>query len=236
MKKPNQKITLWAAALIAAVILVMAVIVAVTPSQPTQQAAGGPSVVSSTGGAGTGCNVRTGDTSSKPALPGDLRWEAAKGWTWPVSATYGPTQHRNGLGVCFARSPLGAALAMATIYGAGATQDQREVTQLYVSDSAGKTAALAKATSSPSGESSSSSAGPITFSGFITDSFTPDEAHITMVFATSKSSTGYVGLPSTLQWVDGDWKVQVLDDGTGFAGNPTTPAEGSFVSWGSHNG
>ncbi len=64
------------------------------------------------------------------------------------------------------------------------------------------------------------------------DSFNPDEASITLVVATAASTSGYAGLPPlTLQWVDGDWKVKVLDDGSTFVGQAPVPVKGGFVEW-----
>ncbi|MCH6472466.1 hypothetical protein [Sinomonas terrae] len=229
MKKPNQKLTLWAAGLVAAVIVVMAVLVAVTPTQSSPQSSGGSgqAVPETTPSAPAGCSAPTDETSNKPAPPSDLRWEASKGWTWPVSDTYGPTQHRDGLGVCFARSPLGAALAMTTILASFSTSpDLRSVTDQYIVDSPGKTAILAQISAPRTPQA------PLAFAGYKVDSFSSDEAQITVVLKAPGGSDGYIGMPTTLRWADADWKVKLLDNGNFFAGSPTTVAAGSFTSWG----
>lgn len=228
MKKPNQKLTLWAAGLVAAVIVVMAVLVAVTPTQSSPQSSrSGQAEPETTPPPPPGCNAPTGDTSNKPTLPADLRWVASKGWTWPVSHTYGPTQHRDGLGVCFARSPIGAALAMTTILASFSTSsDLRSVTDQYIVDSPGKTAILAQISAPRTPQT------PLAFAGYKVDSFSPDEAQITVVLKAPGGSDGYIGMPTTLRWADADWKVKLLDNGNFFAGSPTTVAAGSFTSWG----
>lgn len=219
----------WISLGVVVVVAILAIIIFVNPAPKTPEPVAGPTD-STTGKPASGCNVPLGDTSSKPAMPKDLRWEAAKGVTWPVSDTYGPTQNTDDYGICFARSPLGAALAMTTFYGLGSTADPKVATEIYVMDSAGKKAALDDPTSGSANDV------PMGFTGFSTDSFTPDEAQITLVFAIAKSPTGYVGLPSTLQWVDGDWKVKLLDDGSTSAGEATFPVAGQFTPWGGSRG
>lgn len=222
----------WISLGIVVIVAILAVIIFVNPAPKTPTPVAEPTT-SATGQAAGGCNVPSGDTSSKPAMPADLRWAAAKGWTWPVSDTYGPTQNKDGYGTCFARSPLGAALTMATIFGQANTQDPKKAMEIYAMDSVGKTAAL----SQPATTSDDiAGVGPIAFAGFSTDSFTPDEAQITLVFAVAGSSTGYVGLPSTLKWVDSDWKLKLLDDGQAFAGVASKPVAGQFTPWEANNG
>ena len=222
-----KKATLWASAVVLVLILGMALIVIFTgPKKEPAPAAGSPAP--STGAATTppaqeGCNVPVGDTSSTPKMPDDLRWEAKDGWTWPVSDTYGPTESEGGFGVCFARSPLGAALMAVTLNTAISTSDFKQAVELYVPDSPGRDYALAQ----PGG----GDAAPISYSGFIVDSFTPDNAQVTIVFSTPDTSTGFTGLPLSFRWIDGDWKQVVLDDGSMFRGQPIEPQRGEFVEW-----
>lgn len=219
----------WISLGIVVVVAILAIIIFVNPAPKDSVPVTEPTATTTETPA-SGCNVPEGDTSSKPAMPKDLRWEAAKGVTWPVSDTYGPTQDRDGYGVCFARSPLGAALAMSTFSGLANTADPKMATEIYAMDSVGKTAAL----DSPTSDSDSDV--PVGFAGFSTDSFTPDEAQITLVFSVSGTSTGYIGFPSTLRWVDGDWKIKLLDDGSTFAGAATYPVAGQFTPWGGRDG
>ncbi|TYC96597.1 hypothetical protein FQ377_13800 [Arthrobacter echini] len=165
-----------------------------------------------------------------PEMPDDLRWEAEAGWTWPVSDTYGPTQDKDGYGVCFARSPLGAALMGVSLIVESNLGSQPEAIELYVMESPGKEV-YRKTLAGEAPETD-----PGVFSGFIVDSFTPDEAQITLVVSVPGSPTGYAGIPETFRWVDGDWKLKVLDDGNLFAGEFVTPSSGDFIAWGDTSG
>jgi hypothetical protein len=215
----------WAAIAVVFIIAVLAFLILVKPA--SQNA---PQAQESTAPATEGCNVPEGDTSSKPAMPEDLRWEARNGWTWPVSDTYGPTQTKDGYGVCFARSPLGAALAAVSMNASANVMDARGAGETYMLDSKGKDVLLGKTPEGPAATT------PVPFSGFIVDSFNKDEAAITLVVSTAASSSGYAGLPLTFQWVDGDWKLKLLDDGSSFVGQPPVPVKGSFVEWVASNG
>ncbi|KQQ96057.1 hypothetical protein ASF72_19170 [Arthrobacter sp. Leaf141] len=210
----------WAAIAVVFIVAVLAFLILTKPA---------PQNVPQTGDTTTkptdGCNVPAGDTSSKPAMPSDLRWEADKGWTWPVSDTYGPTRTKDGYGVCFARSPLGAALTAVSMNSSANVKDARGAGENYLVDSKGKDVLLGKTPQGPAATT------PVPFAGFIVDSFNPDEASITLVVATAASTSGYAGLPLTLQWVDGDWKVKVLDDGSTFVGQAPVPVKGGFVEW-----
>jgi hypothetical protein len=210
----------WAAIAVIFIIAVLAFLILVKPA-PQNAPQAGESTTQPTGA----CNVPEGDTSSKPAMPSDLRWEAEKGWTWPVSDTYGPTDTKDGFPVCFARSPLGAALTAVSMNASANVISARKAVELYTMESKGKDVLLGKTPDEPAATS------PASFAGFIVDSFSEDEAAITLVIETPISTSGYTGLPLTFRWIDGDWKLKVVDDGSMFVGQPPVPVQGGFVEW-----
>lgn len=224
------KTALWGSLAVAFVVAVLLVFLLVTPNKSAEPAAQPEPVTSESAAAQGKCNVPVGDTSSKPVMPKDLRWEAKDGWTWPVSDTYGPTQTKDGFGVCFARSPLGAALAAVTINASGNAINARKAGELYGIPGIGLDLAMKDSPDGPVGGD------PSTYAGFIVDSFTKDETSITTVYATAASSTGYIGFPLTLKWIDGDWKLKTLDDGSSYVGQAPSPAKGAFVEWRGSNG
>lgn len=221
------KVALWASVALVFFVAILLFLILVKPAGTAEP----PTPVAGETTEATGeCDVPEGDTSSKPAMPKDLRWEAENGWTWPVSDTYGPTKTKDGFPACFARSPLGAALTAVSMNAAGNLINARQAGEFYAIDSPGKEVLLGKTPDKAARTT------PATFSGFIVDSFTGDEASITLVVATAASSTGYAGLPLTFRWVDGDWKFKVLDDGSTFVGQPPAPVKGGFVEWSGQNG
>lgn len=220
------KVALWASVALVFLVAILLFLILVKPAGTTP-----PNPIAEETTKATGeCDVPEGDTSSKPAMPKDLRWEADKGWTWPISDTYGPTKTKDGYGVCFARSPLGAALAAVSMNASANLINARKTVELYTMDSKGKEVLLEKTPNEPAATS------PASFAGFVVDSFSKDEAAITLVIATPASSSGYTGLPLTFRWVDGDWKLKVIDDGSMFVGQPPVPVKGGFVEWSGSNG
>jgi len=221
------KVALWASVALVFLIAILLFLILVKPAGTTEP----PNpIAEETTNANGGCDVPEGDTSSKPVMPKDLRWEADKGWTWPVSDTYGPTKTTDGYGVCFARSPLGAALTAVSMNASANLKSAKGAGALYIVDSKGKDVLLGRTPNEPAATS------PASFAGFIVDSFTGDEASITLVIATPISSTGYTGLPMTFRWVDGDWRVKIQDDGSFFVGKPPVVVKGGFVEWSGSNG
>ncbi|MUK02796.1 hypothetical protein GM708_13195 [Vibrio cholerae] len=224
------RITLWSSLAIVFIIAIMAIFLVTNPVDQSDEPPAAQETTAPVDDESGDCDVPAGDTSATPDMPDDLRWEAENGWTWPVSDTYGPTQDENGYGVCFARSPLGAALMGVSLVAEGNTGNQPEAIELYVAESAGKEVYR----KTLAGEAPATT--PESFAGFVVDSFTQEEARITLVVANAGSPTGYVGVPETFRWIDGDWKLQVLDDGRIFQGQPTTPASGDFIAWGEVRG
>lgn len=220
------KAALWASVAVVFVVAILLFLILVKPAGTTPP---NPVAVETTKATGQ-CDVPDGDTSSKPAMPQDLRWEAENGWTWPVSDTYGPTETKDGFPACFARSPLGAALTAVSMNAAGNLVNARQAGEFYGIDSPGKEILLNKTPDKAARTT------PVTFAGFIVDSFTQDEASITLVVATAATSSGYAGLPLTFRWVDGDWKLKILEDGSTFVGQPPVPVKGRFVEWSGQNG
>lgn len=191
---------------------------AAKPAPTTSAAANGP------------CDVKVTDTSSTPKIPSDLTWKTGQeGLTWPVSKSVGPTRTVDGFDACFARSPLGAALAAQTAtYDQYGTHSAAKSLAFYVADSAGKSKTLQiAAKQSDPGVQRASGLNP---AGFSIEAFTKDRVELTLVYSAPSTSTGYFGMPFTLVWVGDDWKLAVLDNGATSTGG-TTPSEGDFVHW-----
>jgi hypothetical protein len=230
------------AAIGAIVVLVLVVVVVLlstllgvfAPAKNGEQGTASKPTPTSTSAAAKGpCNVRVTDSSSTPKIPADLTWKTGEeGLTWPVSKSVGPTKTADGFDACFARSPLGAALAAQTAnYSVfDASHTPKSALEFYLADSPGKSKAVALgAQQDTAAQTRSSGLNP---AGFTVDSFTKNTAVVTLVYSYPSSATGYFGTPITMVWTDGDWKAQVLDNGGAFAGKPTTPSEGDFIAWG----
>ncbi|MBF4587955.1 hypothetical protein [Curtobacterium sp. VKM Ac-2887] len=203
-----------------------------------QGTAGKPAPTSSTSAAADGpCDVpTTGQAAQK--VPTDITWHAGRGGiTWPVSAAVGPTKKVDGFAACFARTRTGAALAATTGYlGQYDTgHSVRELLNFYIADSAGKATFVAQTVKGQTAPSDLRAQG-ISVAGYSVESFTKTTAVVDVVLTQPSGATGYFAVPITMTWTDTDWKMSVLDNGDLFSGNPLTPAEGDFTSWGDSDG
>ena len=174
-----------------------------------------------------GCAVPAGDQSLRPTLPKDLDWKAANGFTWPTSATVGPTQSTaDGFGICFAKSPLGAALMTANAFSSMAGIDGLTATELYTAESPGKAESLAQSKPGPS-----TGVDGFVASGFSVVDFdaATGKATVALVMPVT-DSRGYVSVQIPLRWVDGDWKIYLSSgDANDWVYEQAVP--GQFISW-----
>lgn len=228
----NSKGGLITALIIVGIIALILVIVTVqtlmgsgdpTPKPNAGSSAPAPSVTPSADGQ---CEAKADlSTSLTPDLPSDLEWAAGNGETWPVSPSYGPTAEEDGFGVCFSRSPLGAAFAAASMMMApydGHTLN--EVLEQYAVESPGKEAALTEP-----GRTAQPLNGNYPIVGFRINSYVEDRAEVVTVVRASNSPTGYAGNVVQLAWTGDDWMMIVKDSGQ--AEPVTSPAEGEFTPW-----
>lgn len=174
------------------------------------------------------CGMPENDSST---VPDDLRWEAASGVTWPVSDSLGPASSEDGLPTCFAHSPVGAALAATSIMFALAENTPADVMAFYAVESPGRDALIAASTGGAGEFAQNLRTAGLSLVGFQVLEYSGDRATVALVYSAPGTVTGYQGTPLTLEWVDGDWRLKPLDDGS--LGAPTPARLGQFVEWGS---
>lgn len=229
VKERWKRIWPWVALGIVVLALVLAVVSALLPradSDPEPSPSQAPSTApTSTESSGT-CDMPESDSS---AVPDDLRWEAAAGVTWPVSDSLGPTSSENGLPTCFARSPIGAALAATSMVYSQASVPSATAMEFYLVDAPGRDAALADAAGEESFAENLQRAG-LTLAGFDVVEYTNARATVDLVFASPDASTGYGAITVILEWTGDDWRLRPLDDGT-VAGPGNPQRAGQFISW-----
>lgn len=177
------------------------------------------------------CDVPGGDITDVPA---DLTWEAWNGITWPESPSLGPTSTKDEWPVCFSHSPTGAALALSAATIGSLEQPPVDVVEFWVADSSGKPAALESAAGSSSEFVAQSMKDKgMQLAGFRVDDYETERAVVSLVFSMPSSQTGYVGAQYTLLWIEGDWRLQALDDGS-LSDSSFPVNSGQFTEWGHH--
>lgn len=219
--------------LILAIVSALVIFFLPTDDQPTTPDPAGtatpaPSVSTPTPDAnGIGCKAEPNDSREVPA---DLRWEAANGVTWPVSDTVGPTVTTEGFAACFEHSPVGAALAAVAISFSTTERTVLESSEFYLADSPGRDVVLAETSPSVMSPIKQQIAeNGLSLVGFRVEEYDGDRASIRLVLRVPGSETGFRGIPAPMVWVNGDWKMKPLDDGS--TGQPTNESTGDFTNW-----
>lgn len=179
------------------------------------------------------CNVPAGDMSFEPKMPADLRWEASKGLSWPVSSSIGPTNTSGKYPACWAKSPLGAALfTTAFINRIWTSQDVTALADFYVLDSPDKTHLLASLKGAQGGEGAAKMVSQgMSNVGFVVDKFTGTEASVSVVLTTPGRATPFLAFRFHSVWNGNDWKITKLRGGPMPEEDLWAPTANGFLRW-----
>lgn len=234
---PGQKWTGIAARVFLAVLILVAALVVLWPQPDTSTSpAETPtraSDASQPDGAGEGDCPAVDVQKTEVDPPKDLEWVSVHGNSWPVSATVGPKKTDVDVPGCFDRSPVGAALAAVNTIQSFRTADLDDALQIldarFVHNTGSEKTAEGVSKTYP--EQPASSRPLVLETGYTVMMFTPDTARIQLVEQWPGKSQ-FTGFTVTLQWVDGDWRVELLDSGQPYPDNePITVDPGSFTRW-----
>ncbi|WP_156887614.1 hypothetical protein [Propionicicella superfundia] len=128
----------------------------------------------------------------------------------PHSATAGPGRiEPDGFRYCYAHTPEGAILAAANLLAVTNRIDvfrERFVARSVVPGPGAE--AIRKEVSSPRGDDTS-----VRVAGFRLLSYSADRATVDLAFR-MVSRGAYMSYPFDFEWVEGDWRVVVRDDGS----------------------
>lgn len=170
---------------------------------------GAPRAVPSTAAGGSVCGLTGMDSAGATLTVAPMtRWATVGTMAAPSSPTAGPgRQQENGLRSCYARTVTGALFAVANFWATGSDpRVYRQIVQQNVAAGPGQAKALA-ASGAPSNTGMSAQ-----ITAFKIGSYRPSAATVDVALQTSDGQQ--VGFPVPLVWQDGDWKVQLADDGT----------------------
>lgn len=168
------------------------------------------------------CGLTGGSTQTPTEAPADVKWQRDEGWPYPISDSAGPGERpADGPWSCFARTPMGAVIAAATIDARlGVVDDFEQAVSQQVVAGIGQDALLAKGRPP--------AANTTDIKGFIVESFTPDDAVISLYLVQQEQN---FTCSAELAWRDGDWKLRAQRDGSTLTGCiRSEPAQ--FVPWG----
>jgi len=178
---------------------------------------------------GTGCDVPTGSQAVPQYAPQGITWQLYQTVALPYSKTAGPMAVNGGVARCYAHDPLGALLAASQIpYRYLISPDWRQVVQLQVMPGEGRDAYVAER-SKVTGTGGNQPGDYNQLAGFKFVTYSPAVAVIEIA---SKNDSGALQAgPVTVDWSDGDWKLQLQTDGSSSAQElPVTSLVG-FGTW-----
>lgn len=228
----GQRWTLLAAIAILGLVIILGV--ATFWPHPESEAPGVPGITAPiTISVPESCQVPAGSQAFPTSPPQDVVWAAQFGNTWPTSPSIGPTAVREGVSGCFARSPMGAALAAVGILQTARIVEpalgEKIVTQQFV-DNPGRAAFLdvmkTKLNLVPPAQRVWGRS-----EGFAVKTYTPDRATI-MLVENWPQRAQLTGNLVTVVWQGNDWKIELEPDG--YLSHPSDVAvmPGNYVPWG----
>ncbi|TCI96376.1 hypothetical protein [Aeromicrobium sp. IC_218] len=168
------------------------------------------------------CGLRGGSLQMPTQEPADLKWERADGWAFPVSPSAGPGRRpADGPWSCFARTPMGAALAAYTIgFRLAVVEDFEAAVRQQVAPGVGQQALL-QLGQEPAEDT-------VDTKGFVIESYSPDAAVVSYLLVQQGRN---FTCSTEVQWRDGDWVLRALADGSTSSGCiESTPTR--YVPWG----
>lgn len=222
-----------AAAIVMGVIVLAGVIVLVTSLTSPK----GDPVVEPTS---TGGPVASGSDKSVCGLEGfeeestlteapDVEWELVGTVAVPTAqSAAGPGDLRSdGLRTCFAHTAEGALFAAINYVALSTDARTRPLLVDLIAPGPGRDAAEEAAGENP-GEASNTR---LQVAGFKVNSYSAEEAVIDVVWTVTSSGGQLVSFPTALEWVDGDWKLTLSDDGQPpFTSSPLASL-GGYIPW-----
>ncbi|UQX02508.1 hypothetical protein [Streptomyces sp. RerS4] len=209
-----------------------------TPQSPAKTSApanapSSPPASGTTEGRPAGCSTDDRDQAVPSQSPADLKWKVYQTDLLPVSPSAGPLKFDGAVWSCYARTPLGATLAMQAISAKMGGADWKTVSEKQMAKGPGRdqfVAARAKeATSQRTGAPGSRGS----YVGFRVLTFSKDQA-TGMILMRLADGTYGVATMSTV-WEDGDWKLRPTLDGSVTEGLTAVGGPDGFILWGSGN-
>ena len=172
----------------------------------------------------------TAPSCGLPGTPGlavtgatNVRWDTQTGYPLPISATDGPARRDpTGPWSCFTDTPSGAVLAayVIPIRVGGVAEHWQQVAREQTMPGAGQDALLAAGVQANSQQ--------VTIRGFNVSAFS--QAKATVAFYVHSSALDLT-CSTNVRWYQGDWRVELQDDGSTSTGCSQQPPE-HFTPWG----
>jgi hypothetical protein len=200
------------------VILGITVVATHDSGKSTTPAAGGPSTApvqpsaTSSSGSGNSCGLTDTSQTVPTSTPPNITWVLVKGDALPTSPAAGPGKVQGMVASCYAHTPVGALIAASQIgdrLGIASNADASEILKQQVVPGPARDHDLSVLSS---GNDQNDGTVDGQTAGFQFVSYSPDTAVINLVSHMSNGT--YNTATFTVRWLDGDWKLQLQNDGS----------------------
>ncbi|RJK92540.1 hypothetical protein [Vallicoccus soli] len=225
-----------ASAVVVALIAVLAVVLLLTRPSKEDTAAPPPATTSTPSDSTTPtaddadasvCGLPAGAQDVPTSPPPGTAWELVGGVATPTAPEiHGPGNVNAGLRSCFAESPVGALYAAVNFVASASDPELRaQAVSELTAPGEGRDRAVAQVQGPQP-----SSGNRIQLVGFTFLNYSQDATTIDLAFRSGNG--GLAHLPLSLQWVEGDWKVDLPASGEVFPGIGPIPDLTGYVPWG----
>ncbi|WP_420079907.1 hypothetical protein ACN6AT_15695 [Streptomyces sp. JL4002] len=178
-----------------------------------------------------GCSTNDSDQSVPQQSPSDIKWKVYQTDLLPVSASAGPLKFDGAVWSCYARTPMGATLAMQAISAKLGGADWKTVSEKQMAKGPGKERFIADHSKDAKAQPTGAPGSRGTYVGFRVLTFSKDQATGMILMRLSDGTYG-VATMSTV-WEEGDWKLRPTLDGSVTEGLSVVGGPDGFVPWGS---
>lgn len=219
------------AAVIVAAIALGAVILAIAggdggdDAPPSAQGTAPTTALAAPATGGSTCGLPAGDQDVPTGAPPGTNWELVGSMAAPRDPErIGPGRTTDGIGTCFAHSPLGALYAAVNFWASSTARDPADVYATLAADTPARAAAIRGARQN---KTRLDERGPLQVAGFRYLSYDDRAASIDLAFRLTDGR--FVRLPSAMRWEGGDWKLVIAGDGKS-GGSPLSDLSG-YTEW-----
>ncbi|MFD7787220.1 hypothetical protein ACFV4Q_29615 [Streptomyces nojiriensis] len=202
-----------------------------TASVPAEQAKQ-PSGTSE--GRPAGCGTNDTDQAVPTRSPADLKWMIYQTDLLPASPAAGPLKVDGPVWSCFARTPLGAVIALHAISAKMGGSDWKVVTEKQLARGPGRDAFIAERSKLPDTNKTGTPGSDGTFLGFRLLNASKDQVTAKILVRTADGR--HAALTASAVWEDGDWKLRPTLTGSITESMTAVGGTDGFVLWGTGNG
>lgn len=174
-----------------------------------------------------GCRTDDRMSTAPQSAPQDVEWRTlGTGGRVPTSPSAGPLRYSGPVWWCFARTPVGAAMAAHAIPSHMSSANWRTVAEEQLVPGQGRDRFVQQR--ALVSDSDTSGRATASYAGFRLSSYSKDAATVDLLI---QNTSSYYSTSVSVEWRDGDWKVKPKADGAVHSSLAAISGTGGFTMW-----